>query len=74
MILRGECLACDRLGECTKTNVELVLQSYTCASFEPTPEPVYVARWDLMQQFGPQSAVEAMLLQQKPEQEEEKTQ
>lgn len=69
MILRGDCLACDLLDECTKTSVDLVLRSFTCASFTPTPEAVYLARWEMMQQFGPQPAVESMLFQE-PSKEE----
>jgi hypothetical protein len=61
MIRRGECLACLRLSQCRETNVEKVLASFTCIMYEDAPEPVYLARWNAMQQYGEAGAVRAML-------------
>lgn len=61
MTLRGECLACAKLGACRETSVERVLRSYTCALFEAALEPVYEARWTAMKQYGEENAVKAML-------------
>jgi hypothetical protein len=61
MIRRGECLACTKLNQCRDTDIEKVLESYTCGMFEEAVEPVYQARWDAMQQYGERQAVKAML-------------
>lgn len=61
MILRGECLACAKLGSCRETNVERILRSYTCVMFEAVAEPVYQARWTAMKQYGEENTAKAML-------------
>lgn len=70
MRLRGECLACSKLGECGETSEEKVLQSFTCMLFAEAPEAVYVARWVMMKQYGEQTAVRAMLAATHEEEEE----
>jgi hypothetical protein len=47
-----------------------VLTSFTCPYFEEVEEPVYRARWDMMQQFGEVSAVTAMMQQKQEEHED----
>jgi hypothetical protein len=61
MIIRGECLACTKLGSCREATVDRVLTSYTCLLFQPVQEPVYLARWETMQKLGDHRAVSAML-------------
>lgn len=59
--LHGDCLACQKLSTCTETSVEKVRTSYTCPLFEEVPEPVFLARWEMMQKHGEEIAIEAML-------------
>lgn len=59
--MRGDCLTCCKIDICSKTDVEKVLNSFTCILFEPISEPVYRARVLLMEQYGEVPAVEAML-------------
>jgi hypothetical protein len=69
MVIRGDCLACVHLGECTKTSAEKVIKGYTCPTFFPAPEAVYLARWDMMKQYGEASAAQAMVLRETTEEE-----
>lgn len=61
MITRGDCLCCTKLGRCRLTSLEKTLGGYTCSLFEAADEAVYVARWQLMKQYGEEAAVNAML-------------
>jgi hypothetical protein len=61
MIIRGDCLACTKLGKCQTTSVDRVLEGFTCWQFDPAPEPVAMARWNMMQQVGEKTAVRAMV-------------
>jgi hypothetical protein len=63
MILRGDCLACSKINACQTTNVEKAQTGYTCVLFDPAPEPVFAARWTMMQQVGEVPAIRAMLAQ-----------
>lgn len=60
--MRGECLACSRIAECSITSMQKVLSSFTCPLFEEVPGPVYQSRVVLMQQFGEEGAVAAMMM------------
>lgn len=67
--MRGDCLSCSRLGNCAQTSVEKVLADFTCVLYEPVEEPVYLARAQMMEKFGEELAVKAML--EKPEERQE---
>jgi hypothetical protein len=60
-VLRGDCLSCQRLGVCSETNEEKVRLSYTCDLFTGAPEPVYLARLEMMRKFGESMAIKGML-------------
>jgi hypothetical protein len=57
----GDCLTCTKLGTCTETNLQRVLDSYTCPLFEPVVEPIYLARISMMQKYGDIEAVSSMI-------------
>ncbi len=59
--MRGDCLSCSRLQSCAETDVEKVLNDYTCVLYDPVEEPVYWARAHMIEKFGEVLAVEAML-------------
>lgn len=61
--MRGECLACSMIEICSETSVEKVLGSYTCPLFEPISAPVYVSRVMMMQQYGDEFAIRAIMRQ-----------
>jgi hypothetical protein len=60
-MVKGDCLACQRLGVCSATNPELVRNSFTCEFFAGAPEPEYLARMEMIQRFGEDMAVLAMM-------------
>ena len=61
MIYCGDCLSCQSLGVCSRTDLEKVRSSYTCELFSGASEPVYIARLEMMKRFGEVSAITAML-------------
>ncbi len=67
---RGDCLTCARIYECSITTLERVLSSYTCPLFDAVPSPTYEARVRLMEMFGDEGAVAAMMMKPTTEQEE----
>lgn len=58
--MRGECLACKKVNRCTETNLVRMKSGYTCPLFEEVPEPIYTARYDLIQQYGDEMALRAI--------------
>lgn len=58
----GECLACQRLVACSEATEDRVLTSYVCPLFTAVPEAEFVARWNMMQQYGERVAVRALVL------------
>lgn len=67
--MRGDCLACRHISECTATSLEHVKESYTCPLFAEVPEAVYLARLSMMALYGEDAAIQAML--DRPPEEEE---
>jgi hypothetical protein len=59
--LGGDCLTCTRLGECSETSPDKIKTSYVCSLFRPVPEPVYMARHVMMETYGEDAAIAAML-------------
>lgn len=57
----GDCLSCQMLGVCSLTDLEKVRSSYTCVFFRGVPEPMFLARVEMMKQFGETMAIKAML-------------
>jgi hypothetical protein len=70
--MRGDCLTCSLIGTCSRTSVQKVLDSFTCALYEPVPAPVYHSRVMMMQTYGDEVAVQAMMNDQQHQKEEEK--
>jgi hypothetical protein len=60
-ILRGDCLTCAKIHDCNEVTIERVKESYTCPLFSATDEAVYLARLHMMQVYGEENAIEAML-------------
>lgn len=54
---------------CLETSVEKMKNGYTCPLFEEIPEPIYTARYALIQQFGESMAMKAIM--KRPTREEE---
>jgi hypothetical protein len=69
-VIRGDCLTCVHLSTCNETSVERVKVSYTCALFTAVDEAVYMARLHMMNAYGEDAAIEAML-ERPPEPEED---
>lgn len=59
--MKGDCLTCSRLGNCSETSVSKVLNDYTCSLYGPVEEPVYKARVATMELYGDIPAVQAMI-------------
>lgn len=60
-LLRGDCLSCSRIDMCNNTNVDLVKQSYTCSLFTGVEEPIYRARLLMIEMYGDDRAIAAMI-------------
>lgn len=69
--MRGDCLTCSKISTCSTTSVVKALSDFTCVLYEPVLEPVYVARVAMMQQYGEEITVRAMLEGQNPMKEGE---
>lgn len=69
MNLRGECLACRKIGNCLQTSVDKAWWGFTCPLFEEVSEPEYLARINAMEEYGDVIAIRAML--NRPEGEED---
>jgi hypothetical protein len=50
------------LEACSETSVERARTSYVCPLFKEVSEAVYLARWNMMQQFGERVALRALIL------------
>lgn len=61
----GECLACTEISRCGETNLEKVKRSFTCPLFKPVEEPEWLGRYAAITQFGEDTAITAMLEQNK---------
>lgn len=57
----GECLICSKVNSCSETSAEKIKQSYVCVLFHPVSEPVYLARLQMLNEYGEQSAIIAIL-------------
>lgn len=68
--MRGECLACKKVQTCTETSIQRLKSGYTCPLFEEVPEPVYTARYDLIQMYGEEMALRAIMNRATKEEEE----
>lgn len=60
-ILRGDCLTCAKIDACNEVTLQRVKDSYTCPLFTAVAEPVYLARLHMMESYGEDTAIEAML-------------
>lgn len=70
-VLRGECLCCSKVSLCTETNFDRIMESYTCPLFEGIPEPIYMARIEMMMKYGAEATIGSMLPRRDPNPEGE---
>lgn len=61
MIHKGDCLSCKKVGSCSATDEQKVLDGFTCQIFEGVSEPEYRARIDTIKRYGEQQAIRALL-------------
>ena len=59
--MKGDCLSCSRLSNCSETDVRKVIEAYTCLRYDAVEEPVFKAREDSIERFGLEQAISAML-------------
>lgn len=59
--MKGDCLSCIRLGNCSETSLQKVLEDYTCLRYEAVEEAIYKARTDSINTFGIELAIVSML-------------
>lgn len=57
----GDCITCAKLGLCTETSPQKLLASFTCPLYTPVVQPVYEARWHMIQRYGETTAANAMI-------------
>jgi hypothetical protein len=61
VIHKGDCLSCKKVSTCTGTSAERVYAGFTCQLFEGVPEPEYLARLEMIKQYGEPQAIRAIL-------------